>query len=220
MTERSDRNGWQANLPPRWLNDSTYRGLTVNAWTLHTWTLTWGVGQENDGYVKTRDLPFIASPMLSRSEAEAAADELVAEGIWTVTTEGYRVVGWELSQVTAAEIAEKRKLWRAKNDRRKPTSPPKRPPETNADTPGVPDRKPESNEGLQVGKEGQEGNERHEGQTSKQGWPTAQPPAADVTFDADTGEVLESPDDPGYCRHHGLGWPCKKNKPECERASS
>jgi hypothetical protein len=60
--------------------------------------------------------------MLNRTESEGAAQELVREGLWEITAEGYHVAEWERSQVTADEIAEKRSTWRAKNNRRKATT--------------------------------------------------------------------------------------------------
>ena len=189
MTERSDRNGWQANLPPRWLNDSTYRGLSGNAWILHTWTLVWGVSQENDGNVTTRDLPFIAAPMLNRAESEEAASELVEIRIWEVTQGGYRVAGWESSQVTAAEISEKRSAWRAKNNRRKPSAPS----ESSSSTPGVKAGVSPSNGALQVGKgkNARTGTPGDEGQAMTR-VPRFEQPEADPA----TGEVMDWPTAP------------------------
>lgn len=198
MAERDDRSGWQANLPPRWLNDSTYRGLSAHAWTLHTWTLVWGVSQENDGELTRRDLPFIASPMLSRSEAEAAAEELVEAGLWEVTADGYRVTDWPRSQVTAAEIAAKRADWKRKNARRRPAATSETPSEKQADTPGVIGGDSPSNGTLQVGKEGQERKDKPRTTTER-----APRFGTGSTVDERTGEVtswatVEIPaDDPG-----------------------
>lgn len=199
----NDRNGWQANLPPRWLNDSTYKSLSVNAWTLHTWTLVWGVSQENDGYLTARDLPFIAAPMLNRIESEGAAQELVREGLWEITVEGYHVVEWERSQVTADEIAEKRSTWRAKNNRRKSSTPSEAPVENPSFTPGVDAADSASNGTLQVGQEGKEVQERQEQPRSTEAWSSASP--------GKPGEL----NDP-YCSKHGTPWPCDDMTPECE----
>ncbi|MFT4051110.1 MAG: hypothetical protein QM677_02530 [Microbacterium sp.] len=115
---RSDRSGWQASLPSRWLNNSTYRCLSVNAWALHSWALVWCVSQENDGSIGSRDLPFIASPMLSKVDAEGAANELVETEIWERVGSGYQIIDWGSSQVTAAEIEAKRNAWRKQNNAR------------------------------------------------------------------------------------------------------
>lgn len=124
---RDDRAGWQASLPPRWLNDRTYRSLTPHAWTLFTWTLAWGVDQENDGVVAAADLPFIAAPMLSHAEAQEAATELVAAGLFVVTDNGFAVSCWDCSQPAAAEMEAKRAKWRSANARRAGQSPPQSP---------------------------------------------------------------------------------------------
>lgn len=156
----NDRNGWQANLPPRWLNDATYRSLSPSAWALFTWTLVWGVNQENDGNVTTRDLPFIAAPMLSRTESDEAAAELVEAGLWDVTDEGFVVAEWSRSQVTAGEINDKRATWRQKKRGARPVTPPQPPegnkPSSTEEAGPVPAR----NGTFQVGKEGQEGKAR------------------------------------------------------------
>lgn len=187
MTDKTDRNGWQANLPPRWLNDADYRGLTANAWALHTWTLVWGVSQENDGNLTTRDLPFIASPMLSRAEAEEAAAELVEAGIWETTEGGYRVAEWSRSQATAAEMAEKRATWRAKKRGSRSSRPTERPGGTASFSSGERESVPARNGTFHVGQVGQEGQAMND---------RTDPGLGEHLVDEQTGEVADWPTAP------------------------
>ncbi|NQX35475.1 hypothetical protein [Herbiconiux sp. VKM Ac-2851] len=191
MTERDDRAGWQASLPPRWLNDSTYKGLTVNAWVLFSWTLAWGVGQENDGRVGRKDVPFIASPMLNTAEATAAALELVDTGLWDVTDAGYQVAHWDQSQPTSAEIEARRATWRRQKVKSKPT-PPQTPPEKRSDSTAEADRSHAGIGGLHV-----RTNERTNGMdaTARDGREgRGQGPRFELTDSAGETEWIEGPD--------------------------
>lgn len=183
-SRRNDRAGWQANLPPRWLNDANYRSLSAEAWTLFTWTLIWGVDQENDGIVGRRDLPFIASPTLSRDEAGAAAVELVDAGLWEETETGFVVANWESSQVTTAEIETRRAEWREKNSRRSLR-------ESSTDTPGVTPGVRDKDSERKVPLQGRQ--ERNEGEEVMvtANWKSKRIPNVECTA---CGEPFESPD--------------------------
>jgi hypothetical protein len=168
MTARNDRVGWQANLPPRWLNDITYRSLSPEAWTLFTWTLVWGVDQENDGIILRRELPFVAAPTLSRDQSHSAALELVQAGLWEETEDGFIVTDWERSQVTTADMESRRAEWRAKKQAQRARSaseslPPETPLETVPLSPGdiadVSRESPGEKGHVNKGNKGNEGNE-------------------------------------------------------------
>lgn len=188
MTAKKDRFGWQANLPPRWLNDSIYRTLSTEAWALHTWTLAWGVQQINDGRLTNRDLPFIAAPMLGRTESERAAAELVREGIWAVTDGGFEVVDWAGSQPTARDVQRQRASWRKQKASSRPAqTPPENDDDSEVEAGPVPSRNGTfqsitSNEANEVnpGRSGQSNQGVRFGDSEPDEW-----------ADPDTGEVLD-----------------------------
>lgn len=121
--------GWTGSLVPRWFTDPAFRGLSAPAWGLHCWAVLWSVMQESDGEIPAKALPFVASPMLSRGEADAAAAELVAAELWTLSSSGaHQIVDWSGSQVTAEEVAARRERWR--REKREQRSGPDSPPES------------------------------------------------------------------------------------------
>lgn len=93
------------------------RDLSDAAFRTHTEALIWAMRRETGGYIEARDVRrFAESP-----HADAAVDELVAVGWWSIERQGYRIRHHMEHQPEPDLIAKRRELTaeRVRKHRRK-----------------------------------------------------------------------------------------------------
>jgi hypothetical protein len=114
-----------ADLPQHWLHDQQFWTLSDRAWRLLTHALMWAVGR-TDGQIPASMLSMLL-PGTDQGR-QAAADELVAAGVWADDPIGWRFVDWEGSQSTVEEIGPHRAKWRDKKAKQRANVPQGTPP--------------------------------------------------------------------------------------------
>lgn len=87
-----------ARYPEAWLNDRRVVRLSDAAHRLYVTTLAWCVSNRTDGVIDRSDLALI------HGVDPTKADELVAAGLWTQVTDGWRIVDFHKTQTTRAQI--------------------------------------------------------------------------------------------------------------------
>lgn len=89
-----------ARFPERWLTDRRLLRLSDRHFRVFVSTLAWSVSNRTDGVIEHDDLPLV--PVQDASPMDAAA--LVAAGLWTDESRGWRVVDFDSSQSSRHEL--------------------------------------------------------------------------------------------------------------------
>jgi hypothetical protein len=87
-----------ARYPEAWLNDRRILRLSDAAHRLYVTTLAWCVSNRTDGVIDRSDLALI------HGVDPTKADELVAAGLWTQVTDGWRIVDFHKTQTTKTQL--------------------------------------------------------------------------------------------------------------------
>lgn len=119
-----------ARLPGRWLHDPAMESLTDRLWRVHTGALMWSNDHGTDGLIPRRTLRLLHPDGATPLDGQG----LVSAGLWASEGDGFRVLGWALTQSLAADVEHQRERNRLKNqtlrerERQKRTAAPERSP--------------------------------------------------------------------------------------------
>ena len=87
-----------ARYPEAWLNDRRILRLSDAAHRLFVTALAWAASNRTDGFIDGGDLALL------QSVDESRVGELVASGLWSEAPGGWRIVAFDRTQTTRAQL--------------------------------------------------------------------------------------------------------------------
>ena len=99
-----------ARLRGEWVNAIKFDGLSDVAWRAFTGALMWSAENGTDGHIPQRYLKRLHPD----GERPAAFDELVSNGIWERSADGFMLVDWDgaMGQSSALQVETYKANWR------------------------------------------------------------------------------------------------------------